>query len=334
MRKFLWLSSLLPLALIISCGPDLDALRKETQSLAAKLDQDFETMKNAVSELDLFVENLYAHKEDYDLSTAEMDDPKGPFKFLDKVFYYKDKDELECVVAATGAVPVDQRIKASIRLLENARGQLIVTKKKSPAIAISWILTKDSVGLAYPSFDYLSAIPQKLDLSQMFWFKMASPEVNPAKSAVWTQEPFVDLAGRGWFKTIASPIYDGSEFIGIATSDAVIKDVIRTHLAESKAALFVVSGESLLLGQSKLAAPVLGLKVLEDFDYLKQMKDNAFAPDAFKLSYGKNPPEIRAVGESLSKGVEFELPINGKKYHFVVSKAAEPGFFVVGMSPL
>lgn len=324
---------LLIMALVTSCGPGGEHQVASARSLADKWNGDFRLMQTSLEELRKTVENLYDKAGSLDLDVNSMDAPKGPFKFLNNVFYYKESDPDNAVVAATGAFPVDRDLKKEILLLEYAKPALIGIKKNSPATNISWIITVKSIGIGYPNFDFLSAIPQKLDLSQTFWFKMASPEQDPEKVTVWSKEPFAAMTGQGWYKTVAAPLYHHGRFMGIVSSDALIKEVVANDLRQSKDMLFVVTKDSLLLGATASALKILGLKVLEDFDYLKQMRENAFAPDIFRLNWDKNSPEITTLGSQLKTTKDFEQSIQGKNYHFTVFDVPVGGFNVVAMWP-
>lgn len=333
MKNWTMVGLLVCAGLLWSCGPGGERQKASAQALADKWNGDFQKMQTSLEVLRKTVEDLYDRQDQLTLNVDSMDAPKGPYKYLNHVFYYKENDPDNAVVAATGAYPVDRELKKEILLLENAKPALMSIKKNSPATNISWIITVKSIGIGYPYFDFLSAIPQKLDLSQTFWFKMAAPELNPGKLTVWSKEPFAAMTGQGWYKTVAAPVYHLGQFMGIVSSDALIKEVVANDLRQSSDMIFVVTRDSLLLGATPSALKVLGLRVLEDFDYLKQMRENAFAPDSFRLNWEKNSSEITALGSRLKTLGDFDHKLQGKDYHFASYDVPVGGFTVVTFWP-
>jgi GAF domain-containing protein/methyl-accepting chemotaxis protein len=70
----------------------------------------------------------------------------------------------------------------------------------------------------YPNIDLAALLPPDFDATQRPHFLITSPMFNPQRLPRWTI-PYVDATGGGLVVTVAAPVYDGSQFLGIVAAD-------------------------------------------------------------------------------------------------------------------
>lgn len=331
-RILIFILALALAAMTFSCSAGAKKMKAAVDGSAGELDAYFVRARESVVALDAAVEKLLEDPSRYELSTGSMDVERGgKYKFFQNAVYTTVADDGEGVVFATGFHPVDESLKKRIKLYENA----LPIMKKSVSGEYADILVMDpeySLALRYPWIDFLSTIPPKLDIRAFPWISLADRSANPSKSTVWLGEPFTALAGAGWIIVVISPIYSGAQMKAVAASNIYLDRLGTSVLGKSPAIMLFLTDKGLVIAGSVEAHRALGVKILEEYDYLTQQRENVFASDSYLLSSDANPPEIRELGMRLRRETEFQARIGGKKY-FVYRKALDelPNLWVVGL---
>ncbi len=184
--------------------------------------------------------------------------------------------------------------------------------------------------MLYPWIDVISFLPPKLDLARQEWFYRG---LASSGGGVWSKGPFVSLFG-GWVEDVAAPVKFGPTSRGVVVMTVVLEKINQKYFAEQPENLFMVGPDLTLVMANKAARHALDLKVIEDVDYIKQMRENAFAGDVYKLSDKGQPPEIQQLAADIAAGKKaFTLSAKGRTWNVFVAKVPETGFFVVGFAP-
>lgn len=324
--------SLAALLILASCGLRVKSMQTETEKAADRLNSQFVYAKESVIKLDAFVEELLAHQEKYDLSIDKMDFQNGGrYKLYEKTYYYTYTNDGGAAGLSTGFFPVDDNIKKRLKLFEYAT-PLMKTLVTNDVMDMLIMDHNHSTALMYPWIDWLSFITVKFDFRNFPWITLANEKNDPGRKYVWLSDPFVILGGGGWIVVCISPVDLNGKFDSVISEDVYLTRIASGILKESKIPLLFVTEKSSVVSANKTAQEKLNIKVLKEFDYVKQMTQNLFIQDEYLLTYKNNPADIRSFGEKLKSHTRFETVINGKTYSVYKKALPElPNLFVVGL---
>jgi GAF domain-containing protein/HAMP domain-containing protein len=98
-----------------------------------------------------------------------------------------------------------------------------VLQEHSALLALYAIDTR-GVTRYYPNNNLAAIVPPDFDTTQRPYFLVASPLFNPQRFPRWTI-PYVDAAGGGLVVTVASPVYEGDDFIGVVAADMQLSQI-------------------------------------------------------------------------------------------------------------
>lgn len=123
-----------------------------------------------------------------------------------------------------------------------------------------YFISKDGFIRIAPA-DWALEIPADHDFKQDVFFKIATPEQNPARLPRWTPLYF-DSIWQKWMTSLVIPVYINDEFVGITGTDLVLDDVFANLQAVSqwrpgrKAMLFDGKGNLLLDAEQNLQVQI------------------------------------------------------------------------------
>jgi GAF domain-containing protein/HAMP domain-containing protein len=78
----------------------------------------------------------------------------------------------------------------------------------------------------YPNINLASVLPPDFDPTKRPYFAITSPLFNPKRLPRWTI-PYVDATGGGLVVTVAAPVYDNDEFIGVIAADMQLAEITK-----------------------------------------------------------------------------------------------------------
>ena len=317
---------------LTSCGNKAKSMLIETDYIADQINSQFVQARESVVKLDTFAEGLLANQDKYDLFIDKMDFEKGGrYKLYQNTYYYTYTNDGGVTGLSTGFFPVNEAVKKRLKLFENA-GPLMKSLVSNDYSDVLIMDHDHSTAVTYPWLDWLSFIPVKFDFRNFPWITMANEENNPGRKHVWLSDPFVILGGRGWTVVCISPVDVNGKFDCVISEDVYLTRLASSVIKDSKNLLLFVTDKGYVISANKSARDSLKLKVLKEFDYLQQMKENVFIQDEYLLSYKDNPEDIKTFGEQLKKSTNFETTLGSKKY-LVYKKALSelPNLSVVGL---
>jgi GAF domain-containing protein/HAMP domain-containing protein len=96
--------------------------------------------------------------------------------------------------------------------------------QEHPSLLALYAIDTKGVIRYYPNIDLASILEQDFDATQRPYFSIVSPLFNPQHLPRWTI-PYVDAAGGGLVVTIAAPVYEGDQFIGIVAADMQLSQI-------------------------------------------------------------------------------------------------------------
>jgi GAF domain-containing protein/HAMP domain-containing protein len=78
----------------------------------------------------------------------------------------------------------------------------------------------------YPNVELASILPPDFDATKRPHFSISTPLFNPQRIPRWTI-PYVDATGAGLVVTVAAPVYENNQFIGIVAADMQLAQITK-----------------------------------------------------------------------------------------------------------
>ena len=291
-------------------------------------------LMDETARLACFVEDLLKYRHLYDTGAKGIEERYakiGPGLMLleDGKLYMN---------AASGAVPVDDRIKQELRLYEYAKPRLKDAYHSLRYCDEMWFFTTDTVASGYVEYEYIGDVPpQGIDLTRIHamriirlnWFDIVNPVNNPERKGVWSPFPFIDLYGQ-WIFTYHLPFFENGEFKGAFVPHANIRPMLEDSIDQSEAKMLAIHDDSTLIGMNQAAEAVFDLKPYRS----RRWEDVTQA-----VPYVRNELDLmRCPSEDfvwLADGIkwqsEFELDIEGTSYTVLKERVPEVGMNLVAL---
>lgn len=316
----------------VSCDNRAQKTKVAVDAVAQGLSLGFASIRQTADAYIHQAGEVYANLDRYDLATDKMDTSAGGIfeSFSGNKYYYKTVKEGAAFYSSPMKAVGDQ-IRREIRIMQQLEGSLEASFKKHTdlvALAFFGIHEPTSIAMLYPWVDVVSFLPPGLDFRVLEWYTRG---LEASGRALWSKEPFISLYG-GWVFDLSAPLAVDGKTKGVMVMTVHMKNVEEKFFKPETENLFLLGKELTLVVANEPARKALNLKVIEDVDYVKQMKENAFAPASYKLSDPSQSEGLRMVGTLIAEGkTVFDQTIEGVMWSFVVGEVAdETGFRVVG----
>lgn len=318
-----------------SCGSPGAALNRNTSALASRMDAEFKSVRETLQALTASINAVYSNSSKLDLSVHKMDVKDGGLfeTMSDFSFYYKASNDGVSYYCSPMA-PVSDRIKREIRIMTHFEKDMKAAyEKHKDIITVSMYAVHEPMTIAAqsPWLLTVSTYPKAISI-MVFEFYRRGQALD--KGFQWSDKPFTDLVS-GWVMDVVGPVLIPDGRKGVAVVGVNLASLAEKMVRYQDFRVLLIDSESTLLAMSTNAAPDFGLKVLKDFDYIRQMKENTFAPEQFKLTATNQPPALREAAEKIINGVtEIKAQINGRSYLFRAERLKEVKLIVVGYTAI
>lgn len=93
-----------------------------------------------------------------------------------------------------------------------------------PEIVAIYYISKLGYTIYYPNIMLAENVPSDFDPTTQPFYTIVTPENNPERLPRWTN-PYQDPAGAGLIITLSIPVYNGSEFVGVASADVRTSEI-------------------------------------------------------------------------------------------------------------
>lgn len=315
----------------VGCDRRADEVKARVSWIAENLNKDLEGMRASTVAFVAEAAKLYSHLDQYDLSTQGMDVKEGGVfdTFAGNKFYYKTV-EAGASVYASPLKPVDDRLKKAIKTILHLEGPLKASYEAHQDLlnaSFFGVHEPSSIAILYPFQDVVSHLPPGLDLHVLEWYTRG---LNSSGQSLWSKGPFVSLYG-GWVEDLAAPVVVEGRTVGVQVMIVGMEMVKAKYITKEAEQVFLLGPDLTLVAANASAQKALGLRVLEDIDYVKQMKENSFAPAVYQLSDPGQTEGLRSVASKIHAGeASFEASVAGTDWRFFVGSVKETGFYVVG----
>jgi len=337
-RKFVITLSLF--FLLFSCGNNFNGLKEELSSIKTNIQGVFDELKQKNDAIGKQLEDLLKAGGLSDLNIDDMleKDSKSPKYKLFNGALYKAVDDGGAVVYASAVRPIDDETLRLIKLYEKIEPKIVSVVKDSKYVTSAWAYHQYTIGFGYPYFDVISVYPPNLDMNLMTFYQRMEKDKNPSMTPQWTpvDEPYVGMSGEGWLLTRGYPVFvtkTDDKMTALVDIDTQLSIINKEFIEKSDSMVIVVSSTFSLIASSQEAKNTFGLKVLEDVDYLEQMKNNSFIQDQFNLENEAQNPDIRQIPTKIKESTKddgFEIEISGKAYQVFYEKTDDPAFYIIG----
>jgi GAF domain-containing protein/HAMP domain-containing protein len=96
--------------------------------------------------------------------------------------------------------------------------------QEHPSLLALYAIDTRGVTRYYPNIELASVVPPDFDTTQRPYYLVASPLFNPQRLVRWTI-PYVDATGGGLVVTVAAPVYEADEFMGVVAADMQLTQI-------------------------------------------------------------------------------------------------------------
>ena len=120
--------------------------------------------------------------------------------------------------------PIDDALIADLNVSAYLDFSAPAILQERPLLLALYAIDRRGVTRYYPNIELASVVPPDFDTTQRPYFKVASPLFNPERLPRWTI-PYVDATGGGLVVTVAAPVYEGDDFIGVVAADMQLSQI-------------------------------------------------------------------------------------------------------------
>ncbi|MEW6439930.1 MAG: hypothetical protein AB1640_03255 [bacterium] len=294
-----------------------DTVRRELSIYASTLSENCKKFTRETEKAAYFVEALYSYPQLYDLSLDGMD---NRYKRHGDG-YFLIEEEKRWILGASGAIPVNSRIKRELKLLENAKPKFRDVFNALNYCDEFWFFTTESVCAGWVEYSPIAdTLPEKLDLSQLYssgitrwdWYAIVGPVNNPGRVGIWSPFPCVDLYGQ-WVFAYDFPVYVEEQYKGVVAPHAKIEYMLNDSIYKSKERMLVVHDDSTLIGMNAAAQESFDIECYEYRAWDDHSKKISYVRTDLNLMNNKTQ-SIVELADALKWQNEFEISIGCKSY--------------------
>ena len=121
-------------------------------------------------------------------------------------------------------IPINDTLLADLNVSAYLDFSAPAILQERPALLALYAIDTRGITRYYPNIDLASLLPPDFDATQRPYFSITSPLFNPQRIVRWTI-PYVDAAGGGLVVTVAAPVYEGDQFIGVIAADMQLSSI-------------------------------------------------------------------------------------------------------------
>ena len=157
-----------------------------------------------------------------------------------------------------------------------------------PSLLALYAIDTRGVTRYYPNIELASVVPPDFDTTERPYFLVTSPLFNPQRLPRWTI-PYVDATGGGLVVTVAAPVYEGNEFIGVIAADMQLTQItqqISSIKVGKTGYAFMIDDAGRMLAMPKPGFDMFGLRPedINSEDFFKQTILGAGSADLQSLT--------------------------------------------------
>jgi GAF domain-containing protein/HAMP domain-containing protein len=127
-------------------------------------------------------------------------------------------------VFVPAGMPLDDALIADLNVSAHLDFFAPELLKTNPSVLAMYAIDSRGVTRYYPNIQLASVLPPDFDATQRPYFSITAPEYNPQRTPRWTI-PYLDATGGGLVVTVAAPVYENDQFVGIVAADMQLTEI-------------------------------------------------------------------------------------------------------------
>lgn len=315
------------------CGDDFLKKTETADALAEKIDHVTVRIRRDLIEMAGSSRKLFENPSPYEDGLY----PDRTYVFFNDVMYQNPEDDGNGQILYTGYVPVTDREKKKVKVMEHLVPELkklTETSEFSDFIAQAYLITHDSMVVFYPFSDLAGYIPPRRDMRSRGGWKKISPENNPERKHFWTP-PYADTVGRGLMVDVCFPVYNGDALEAFTGLDITLETIKEKFLKDMEEKILLIDGKSSqLFAMTDPCADLLGVENIQAFKYLEMIENtgarNPAMPDDLVLEETTSPT-LKNLWRRLRTASDFTMEIENREHRVHARSLAETGWILVLM---
>lgn len=319
----------------------MSSVRDEVDWIAGEIQSTAVQARETSSEIVKRVETLFRNESSYDLSIDGMD-----ARYVGRgASYMWTPDEGKAgsgIIGATGAVPVDDRIKRELRLYEHIRpymreqyarnrysDEVLYIDKKSMVVGQT---TTNFGGLFPPGFDAVEVC--RSGITYYDYYEWVDRGQNPDRLPRWAPSAFIELLGE-FIQSVHAPVYKKETddrmcgFVGLHFN---LEWVNAATVYKSGNRILIMSSQSTLIGASPGALAVLKMEPFarQKPSYLDSEQVRKYVDVERNLEREK-PKDVADLAKRIRTEPGFEHVLDGRRFTITRAEVPELGYFVAAI---
>ncbi len=301
-------------------------MRSQLREYAGTVSGNCRRLAEETERLAFFVEDLLKYRELYDTSIEGMDE-----RYVwQGSSYLLTEDSNLFINAASGAVPVDDRLKRELRLYEYAKPRLKDAFHNLRYCDEMWFFTTETLACGYVEYDYIAPnLPEGIDLTQIHplrvvrldWFDIVNPVNNPERTGVWSPFPFIELYHQ-WVFSYHSPVYDGENFKGALVPHAKVEPMLEDSIYRGDEKMMAIHDDGTLIGMNEEAKRTFALETYQFHLWEDASEKVTYVRNHLNLM--KNECEdFHWLADGIKWQCEFVVSLLGKSYMVIKERVPE-----------
>jgi hypothetical protein len=312
---------------VINVDQEVKELKVITE-LASYINEDTKNVRQAAVKLAQEFEN-------------EFSNPSHPLKIEDMAQRYIHRDEMCYLndtwseegfkqILATGAIPVDDKIKNKLLTIEYLYPQIAAIYQKFKYVDEVWYLDIQSVAGGNTQKNILSRIRPGFDIGGEFErgekpysrFGIIGPEQNPERKYRWSPDVFIELFDE-LVVSAQTPVFVKNDLVGKTSIHYNLSYLCEDTITDSPYNLLVISNELTLIGLSSRAQAITNFS-----PYQKKTWDSPKAKIEYvqhELNLGEQYPGFAAQLKTIKHGIPGKWEFAGQRYQIFKANIAEIG---------
>lgn len=310
----------------------MEEAQRSLANVAQQINTDFANVQKKTSQLAKETQLLYAES-----SIANVLSSVDPsiYSLSDTGVFYKPNDDGGSAVFVSGCIPVNDAIKRIVYFttpLDALFRQIIA---KNDEVVQVYYNDKHSYNRIYPFFDVLMQYEHGMVIPDFNFYYLADAKHNPARTAVWVNEPYVDPAGRGWMVSAIAPVYVKDQLEGVVGLDITINTITDQYVATEKNPVLIFDQKGLVVSIDDSLTHLFSLPPLKDHRYLETIKADTFKPDQYNLLKSKSPKVRQLITTIIEqKQGRFDLEEDATHYTLLAEPIPSLNWIILSASTL
>lgn len=305
------------------------AVRKKIDLDACYINECFVTLRRTAGLLGDFTAEVYRSRDFLRDGLT-----KSTYDYYQGVLY-KSRNDGGSAVYYSNRTEIGAAEKQKVRVTESLDLLFRPILKNYPQVVQAYLNTHDSMNRIYPFFEVLSQYAHDLDVRTFNFYYLADSSHNPARKAVWVQEPYIDPAGRGWMVSAIAPVYVNNFLEGVVGIDVTIAEVIGQLQEQAGCHEFFVNHSGRIMAIDEETANLLEVPVPEPVQYLEEIRSDTHWQDDYNLFRSKNQT-VRDAFQALLQNdkLTVSLRLKKKEYFMLVAEVAELDWLLVELNAI